>query len=68
MWPKGMGDLAVFNVREVKKAAAEERDLYSLGVKVKSKVIPMSFLEVEEKGRFVGAKAGKRGTLNGIGR
>ena len=29
MWPKGMEDLAAFSVREVKRAAAEERDEYS---------------------------------------
>ena len=26
MWPKGMEDLAAFKVREVKRAAAEERE------------------------------------------
>ena len=28
-WPKGMENLAAFSVREVKRAAAEERDEYS---------------------------------------
>ena len=26
MWPKGMEDLAAFSAREVKRAAAEERE------------------------------------------
>ena len=55
MWPKEIENLATFSVREVKRAAAEERDRdnYSfcrrtVRVKAKSKVIPTSFQKVEE--------------------
>ena len=63
MRPKGMENLAAFSARVVKRAAAEERerDEYSscrgtVGVKVKDKVIPASFLKVEGRGTLVGAK------------
>ena len=60
MRPKGIEDLAAFSAREVKRAAAEERerDEYSSaeGVKVGGKVIPASFLKIEGRGALVGAK------------
>ena len=60
---KGMEDLATFNVREVKRAAAEEREgmgvflcRRTVRIKVKSKVIPASFLKIKGWGTSVGAK------------
>ena len=55
MRSKGMKDLATFSVREVKRAAAEERDEYSsaeepVGINVGGKPIPASFLKVEGRG------------------
>ena len=60
MRPKGMEDLAAFIAREVKRAAAEERDEYSfcrrtVRVRVGGKVIPASFLKIEGRGALVGA-------------
>ena len=62
MRPKEMEDLAAFSAREVKRVGAEERekDVYSSAEgqwesKVRSKVIPASFLKVEER-TLVGAK------------
>ena len=58
-----MKDLATFSVREVKRVAAEEREKRrvflcrrTVRVKVKSKVIPASFLKVEGRATLVGAK------------
>ena len=63
MRPKGMEDLAAFNAREEKRAAAEERERneYSLcrrtvGVKVRGKAILASFLKIEGRGMLIGAK------------
>ena len=63
MRPKGMEDLAAFSAKEVKRAAAEERERRpvflcrrTVRVKVGSKAIPASFLKVEGRGMLVGAK------------
>ena len=62
MRPKGMKYLAAFIVREVKRAAAEEKERReflcrrTVRVKVKSKVISASSLKTEGRGTFVGAK------------
>ena len=63
MRPKGMEDLAAFKVREVKRAAAEERerDEYSsaegqVQVKVGGKTFPASFLNIKGRGMLVGGK------------
>ena len=70
-----MGDLAASSVREVKRAAAEEkeRDEYSsaegVRVEVKGKVIPTSFLNIEGSVTFIEAKDRRdRGTVSRIGR
>ena len=67
MRPKGMKDLAAFTVREVKRAAAEERErdevflcIRTVRVKVKSKVIPASFLKIERGVRLLGRNNGER--------
>ena len=58
-----MENLAVLSVREVKRAAEEtDRDEYSsaqgqLIVKVRSKVIPASFLKIEGRGRSLGRES-----------
>ena len=55
-----MEDLAAFNAKAVKRAAAEEREreeyLYrwTVRVKVKSKVFITSFVEIEERRPFDG--------------
>ena len=59
MQPKGMEDLAVLSVREVKRAAGEERVVFfcrTVRIEVKSKVIQTSSLKIEERGTFVVAK------------
>ena len=59
MQPKGMEDLAAFSAREVKRAAEERRVFFverTVKVDVKIKVIPTSFLKIERRGTFVGAK------------
>ena len=62
MRPKGMEDLAAFSVREVKKAAVEERKRRvflcrrTVRVEVRSKVIPAGLLKIEGRGTFVEAK------------
>ena len=63
MPPKGMEDLAAFIAREVKRAAAEEREKRrvflcsrTVRVKVGGKVILASFLKIEGRGALVGLK------------
>ena len=62
MRPKGMKDLAVFSVREVKSSSRGKRKRRvfryrrTVGVKVGNKVIPASFLKIEGRGMLVGAK------------
>ena len=74
MRPKGMEDLAAFSVREVKRAAAEEkeRDVFlcrrTVRVKVEGKVIPASSLKVKGRRTLVGQKTGERGTDRRIGK
>ena len=59
-----MENLALFSAKEVKRAAAEERERErgvflcrsTVGVEVNSKVIPTSFLKIEERETFVRAK------------
>ena len=72
MRSKGMKDLATFRAREVKKAAAEEKDEYSegqwtVGVKVGGKIIPASFQKIEG-GCSLGRKIGERRTDRRIDR
>ena len=55
MRPKKMEDLTSISAREVKRAAAEERKR-TARVEVKGKVIATSFLKIEGRGTFVGAK------------
>ena len=61
MRPKGMEDLVAFSVRQVKRAAAAEKEK-SIPLQKDSesqstgKVIPASFLKIEEKRTLVGAK------------
>ena len=50
---KGMEDSAAFSAREVRRAAAEERDEYFFA---ECKVIPASLLKIEGWGTFVGTK------------
>ena len=63
MRPKGMEDLAAFSTREVKRAAAEEkeRDEYSsaekaMRVEVEGKTILASFRKTKGRGMLVGEK------------
>ena len=60
MLPKGLGNLVAFSAREVKRATAEERRIFlcrrTVRVEVKSKVIPASFLKIEERRGVVEAK------------
>ena len=56
MRPKAMEDLAAFSVREVKRRIFLCRR--TVREKVKSKVIPASFLKIEGRGTFVGPKEG----------
>ena len=65
---KGMGDLAAFSVREVKRAAAEERerDEYSSadgqGKSMwEAKSSQQAFRKLKEGGCSLGRKAGERG-------
>ena len=51
MRPKGMEDLAAFSPRELKRAAAEERDEH-----FSAEGQCDSFLKVEGRGTLVGAK------------
>ena len=59
MQSKGIEDLVTCSVRKVKRAAAVERRLLcrrTVKVKVKSKVISMSYLRIVGRGTFVEAK------------
>ena len=60
MLPKGLGNLVAFSAREVKRATVEERRIFlcrrTVRVEVKSKVIPASFLKIEERRGVVEAK------------
>ena len=64
MWPKGMEDLATFSVREVKRG---KRQAFlcrrTVRVKVKGKVIPASFLKIEERYVRRGKRLEKEGWL-----
>ena len=59
-----MKNFAAFSARDVKRAAAaDEREKVFLcrrtvKVEVTSKIIPTSFLKIEKRGTFVGAKVG----------
>ena len=72
MRPKGMEDLAAFSAKEVKRAAAEEKERVflcrrTMRVKVRGKAIPASFLKIEG-GCSLEQKTGERGTDRRIGR
>ena len=56
MRPTGMEDLVAFIAREVKRAAAEERERFLCRRTVRVKVIPARFLKIEGRGTLVGAK------------
>ena len=55
-----------FSATEVKRAAAEQREEFSLGkrrtvrVEVKGKAIPTNFLKIKGKGTFVGIEDRKK--------
>ena len=74
MRPKGMEDLVAFSAREVKRAAAEERERRvflcrrTVRVKMEDKVIPARFLKIEERGRSLRRKTREIGTDRKIGR
>ena len=67
MRPKGMEDLAAFSAREVKRKRRVFLCRRTVGVKVGSKVIPVSVLKVEGREMLVGTKD-RRGTERRIGR
>ena len=76
MQPKGMEDLAVFSAREVKRAAAEERerDQYSSAKEQREsnrrQSLPSKLSEsfLKEGGRSLEQKTGERGTERRTGR
>ena len=75
MRPKRMEDLAAFNIREIKRAAAEEseRDEYSSAEvqcesKQKAKSSQRVFRKLKEGGRSLGRKTGEREMVSRIGR
>ena len=68
MRPKGMEDLAAFSVIEESSSRGKRRVFLcrrTVRVKVKSKVIPASFLKIEGRGTFVGAKEKRLVELGG---
>ena len=60
MQPKGMEDLATFSVREVKRKRRVFLCRRTVRVEVRSKVIPASFMKIEGRRTFVGAKDQKQ--------
>ena len=68
------GKLATFSDRkiEISSRGKRKRRVFlcrrTVRVKVKGKVIPMSFLKIEERGTFVGQSSGEIVTVSGIGR
>ena len=71
MRPKGMEDLAAFSAREIKRAAAEERerDEYSSAQgQWEAKSSQRAFGKLKEGGHSLGRKTRERGTDRRIGR
>ena len=70
---KGTENLAAFNPKDVKIAAAQEREQYSsakmtVRAKVKGKVVPTIFLKIKGRRPFVRVKEQRKGAVRRIGR